>query len=121
VPVNSHDISAGLFVRGLTNLKAQLIKAEEHTAANGIAAADLLNASLAVTAGAAGDASPSPYDLYAYTLAAHIHWAAEGARLAIVRLLGTTHAPDPTILRSQGVQLTMGDFLGNWGANPPVA
>jgi hypothetical protein len=121
-----------------------------------------------------------------YTLAAQVHWAAEGARLAIAKLLGAPSVPaandarsfadlhqrlDATIaylrdlapgdleagldreivvehrrgstrakggqfliafaiphffyhlttaygiLRNQGVQLTMGDFLGNWGAS----
>jgi uncharacterized protein len=28
-----------------------------------------------------------------YTLAAHVHWAAEGARLAITQLLGTPSVP----------------------------
>jgi hypothetical protein len=121
-----------------------------------------------------------------YTLAAQVHWAAEGARLAIAQLLGAPRAPaandaksfadlhqrlDATIaylreiapsdleagldraiaiehrrgsmrssgrqfliafaiphffyhvttaygiLRNQGVELTMGDFLGNWGTS----
>ena len=133
-----------------------------------------------------GVASDAAHDLHAYTLAAHVHWAAEGARLAIARLLGGGAAPtasdarrfsdlydrlDATILalraiapseleagvarpvvfahrygtvsatgeqfllayalphffyhvttaygilRSQGVPLTMGDFLGDWGAD----
>lgn len=130
----------------------------------------------------------SPYDLHAYTLAAHVHWAAEGAKLAIGQVLGTRPVPtlsdatrfsdlydhiDATIahlegiaaadldagldrplvfehrrgsvsstggqfllafaiphfyyhvttaygiLRNRGVGLTMGDFLGNWGAASP--
>jgi uncharacterized protein len=121
-----------------------------------------------------------------YTLAAHVHWAAEGAKLAIAQLLGAPAVPaaneaksfadlherlDATIaylrglapseleagvdrtiviehrrgsmrssgrqfliafaiphffyhvttaygiLRNHGVELTMGDFLGNWGAS----
>jgi uncharacterized protein len=120
-------------------------------------------------------ASDAPNDLHLYTLAAHVHWAAEGAKLAIARLLDATSFADlhqrldaaiaylreiaPSdleagldraiviehrrgsmrssggqflvafavphffyhlttaygILRNQGVQLTMGDFLGNWG------
>ena len=184
MPVDSYDISAGLFVRGLTNLKAQLIKAENHAEANGISAAELLSASLATESRALTAAPSSPFDLHAYTLAAHVHWAAEGARLAMGRLLGTSLSPDATvetsfrdlhrrldatidhlrstapddiepgfartivvearggstsadgsrflagyaiphflyhvttaysILRRQGVQLTMGDFLGSWG------
>jgi hypothetical protein len=121
-----------------------------------------------------------------YTLAAQVHWAAEGAKLAIAHLLGARPVPDANdaksfadlhqrldatmaylreiapsdletgldrtividhprgsmrsnggqfliafaiphffyhvttaygILRNHGVQLTMGDFLGNWGTS----
>jgi uncharacterized protein len=180
MPLNAYDLSAGLFVRGLTNLKMQLMKAEDHAAATGNGEAALLNAQLATD----GVASDAPADLHMYTLAAQVHWAAEGAKLAIAHLLGTPSVPaandaksfadlhqrlDATIvylreiapsdleagldrtvviehrrgsirsngsqfllalaiphffyhvttaygiLRNQGVQLTMGDFLGNWG------
>lgn len=182
--VNAYDLSAGPFVRGLTNLKAQLTKAEAHAASSGSGEAALLDAQLAEDGGVPGVASGA--DLHRYTLAAHVHWAAEGARLAISKLLGATRVPaasdaksfaelhqrlDATIaylreiapgdleagleraiviehrrgsmhssgsqfllafaiphffyhvttaygiLRNQGVQLTMGDFLGNWGAS----
>jgi hypothetical protein len=33
--LNAYDLSAGVFVRGLTNLKLQLTKAEDHAAARG--------------------------------------------------------------------------------------
>jgi hypothetical protein len=180
--LNVYDQSAGLFVRGLTNLKTQLAKAEAHAAATGSGEAVLLDAQLA----APGFASTAPTDLHNYTLAAQVHWAAEGAKLAMARLLGAPAVPaandaksfadlhqrlDATIaylreiapsdleagldrmivvehprgstrarggqfllafavphffyhvttaygiLRNQGVQLTMGDFLGNWGTN----
>jgi hypothetical protein len=183
MPLNAYGLSAGVFVRGLTNLKMQLTKAEGHAAARGGGEAALLDARLA--AQASGVASDALNDLHAYTLAAQVHWAAEGAKLAIARLLGVPSAPaandaknfadlhrrlDATIahlrgiapgdleagldreividhrrgstrssggqfllsfaiphffyhvttaysiLRNQGVQLTMGDFLGNWGA-----
>ena len=179
--LNVYDLSAGLFVRGLTNLKTQLTKAEAHAAASGIGEAALLNAKLAAEERVA---SAAPTDLHMYTLAAQVHWAAEGAKLAIARLLGAPPVPaandeksfadlhqrlDATIsylreiassdleagldrtividhrggsiscsgsqfllayaiphffyhvttaygiLRNQGVQLTMGDFLGSWG------
>ncbi len=179
---DAYDLSAGLFARGLTNLKAQLAKAEAHVAASGMSEAALLDAQLA---GEGGPANASPNDLHAYTLAAQVHWAAEGARLAIAHLLGESAVPaastaksfadlhqhlDATIaylravapsdleagldreiviehrrgssragggrflvamaiphffyhvttaygiLRNQGVQLTMGDFLGNWAS-----
>jgi hypothetical protein len=178
--LNVYDLSAGLFVRGLTNLKTQLTKAEAHAAASGSGEAALLDAQLA----ARGVASGAPHDLHTYTLAVQVHWAAEGAKLAIARLLGAPPVPaandeksfadlhqrlDATIaylreivpsdleagldrtiviehrrgsmsfsggqflvefaiphffyhvttaygiLRNQGVQLTMGDFLGSWG------
>lgn len=181
--LNAYDLSVGLFVRGLTNLKTQLTKAEAHAAATGSGEAALLDTQLG---GVSGMASDAPNDLHRYTLAAQVHWAAEGANLAIAQLLGTPRVPaaneaktfadlhrhlDATIanlreippgdleaglereiviehrrgsmsssggqflvafaiphfyyhvtaaysiLRNQGVPLTMGDFLGNWGAN----
>ncbi|WP_224367395.1 DUF1993 domain-containing protein [Hyalangium versicolor] len=182
--LNAYELSAGLFARGLTNLKTQLTKAEEHAAASGCGETALLDAQLATEG--RGVASAAPADLHMYTLAAQVHWAAEGARLAILRLLGASQVPaandaksfadlhqrlDATIaylreiapsdleagldraiviehrrgsmssngrqfliafaiphffyhvtaaysiLRNQGVRLTMGDFLGNWGAS----
>ena len=179
-----YDLSAGLFVRGLTNLKALLRKAESHVAASGCGEAALLSAQLAPEARVQGVPSHAPGDVHMYTLAVQVHWAAEGARLAIARLLGASPVPSPSdeesfaelqqhldatiaqvrdvspsdleagleraiviehrrgslsfsgdqflrefaiphffyhlttaygILRNQGVQLTMGDFLGSWG------
>jgi len=182
--LNAYDLSAGVFVRGLTNLKTQLTKAEDHAAASGGGEAALLDAQLA--AEGRGVASDAPNDLHRYTLTAQVHWAAEGAKLAIAHLLGAPTAPaandatsfadlhqrlDATIaylreiapseleagldrtiviehrrgsmrasgdqfllafaiphffyhvttaygiLRNQGVPLTMGDYLGNWGTS----
>jgi hypothetical protein len=184
--LNAYDLSAGLFVRGLTNLKMQLTKAEDHAAASGSGEAALLDAQLAADGRLRGVGSDAPTDLHMYTLAAQVHWAAEGAKLAIAQLLGARPVPaandaksfadlhqrlDATIaylreiapsdleagldrtiviehrrgsmrssggqflvafaiphffyhvttaygiLRNQGVQLTMGDFLGNWGTS----
>jgi hypothetical protein len=184
--LNAYDSSAGVFVRGLTNLKAQLLKAEAHAAASGSGEAALLGARLAAEGLMRDVASTPPGDLHMYTLAAHVHWAAEGATLAIAQLLGVPRVPAPSdaksfanleqlldttiaylrdvapsdleagleraiviesrrgstssigrqfllalaiphffyhvataygILRNQGVELTMGDFLGNWGAS----
>ncbi|MEI6665938.1 MAG: DUF1993 domain-containing protein [Chloroflexota bacterium] len=178
--LDAYAQSAGLFVRGLTNLKALLVHAEPHTDASGGGEAVLLGARLAAAASAA------PADLHAYTLAEQVHWAAEGARLAITHLLDAPSVPlasdeksfadlhrriDATIaylrevaasdleagldreivierprgsircsggqflvayaiphfyyhvttaygiLRNEGVQLTMGDFLGDWGTS----
>jgi uncharacterized protein len=184
--LNAYDLSAGLFVRGLTNLKIQLTKAEDHAAASGIGEAALLAAQLTTGGRVRGVGSQAPNDLHMYTLAAQVHWAAEGAKLAIDHLLGAPQLPaandaksfadlhhhlDATIaylreitpsdleagldrtiviehprgsmhssgsqflvafaiphffyhvtaaygiLRNQGVRLTMGDFLGNWGTS----
>lgn len=184
--LNTYDLSAGLFVRGLTNLKTQLTKAEDHAAATGSGEATLLNAQLVEAGGVHGVVNAPPTDLHMYTLAAQVHWAAEGAKLAVAHLLGAPSVPTAnnatsfadlhqhldatiaylqaiapsdleaglartvviehprgsvrsigsqflialaiphffyhmtavyTILRNQGVHLTMGDFLGNWGAS----
>jgi hypothetical protein len=184
VSLDAYDLSAGLFVRGLTNLKTQLTKAESHAAASGSGEAGLLGARLATDTGAGGVPEAGSYDLHRYTLAEQVHWSAEGARLAIGRLLGARPVPAPNearsfadlyqrldttiahlrevdraeleagmerpillehrhgsvqstgsrfliayaiphffyhvtsaygILRNQGVRLTMGDFLGDWG------
>jgi hypothetical protein len=85
--LNAYDLSAGVFVRGLTNLKTQMTKAEAYAAASGRGEAALLAAQLA----AEGRASDAPGDLHGYSLAAQVYWAAEGAKLAIARLLGTSH------------------------------
>jgi hypothetical protein len=90
---SAYDLSAGVFVRGLTNLKTQLIKAEEHAAADAGAEAALLNARLAVGDGMHGVGMGAPNDLHMYTLAGQVHWAAEGATLATARLLGHERAP----------------------------
>lgn len=184
--LNAYDQSVGLFVRGLTNLKSPLAKAEEHAAASGSNEAALLNARLGADQHGPHVATYAPTDLHMYTLADHVHWAAEGARLAISRLVGVRAVPaandaksfaalhqriDATIahlrevtpadlesgldraieiqhprgsvrasggrfllafaiphffyhvttaygiFRNQGVELTMGDFLGNWGSS----
>lgn len=181
--MKAYDLSVGVFVRGLTNLKAQLVKAEAHAAADGGGEAALLGARLATEERVRAVGTPAPNDLHMYSLAAQVHWAAEGAKLAVARLLGESPVPatndaksfadlhqrlDETIahlravspsdleaglarsivlelprgtirstgerfliayanphffyhvttaygiLRNQGVQLTMGDFLGNW-------
>ena len=93
VSLNAYDLSAGVFVRGLTNLKMQLTKAEAHAAASGRDEATLLDAQLARD-GQAGDvARDTQYDLHTYTLAAQVHWAAEGAKLAIAQVLGARPVP----------------------------
>ncbi len=93
MPLNAYDLSAGVFVRGLTNLKSLLTKAEDHAAASGSGEAALLEAQLAAGGRVRGVASDAPTDLHRYTLAAQVHWAAEGAKLAIAQLLGAPAVP----------------------------
>lgn len=90
--LNVYESSAGLFIHGLTNLKTLLNKGEAHIAANGSGEAALLDAKLAAEGGVPGVAS-HPNDVHMYTLAAQVHWAAEGAKLAAARLLGSPAAP----------------------------
>ncbi len=183
--LKAYDASVGVFVRGLTNLKTQLAKAEIYAADSGCGEAALLNARLVAEEDARGQNGDARKDLHMYSLAAQVHWAAEGVKLAIGQLLGAAAAPavndaksfadlqrhlDATIaylresapsaleaglngtiviehprgsvsasgsqfvlafaiphfyyhvtsaygiLRNEGVPLTMGDFLGDWGA-----
>jgi hypothetical protein len=72
------DVSADLFVRGLGNLKGILGKGEAHAVSRGLEPGALLGARLA------GDM---------YDLATQVHWAADGAKLALDRLFGVTGAP----------------------------
>lgn len=71
--IKTLDASVGLFVRGLTNLDALLIKGEAHASPR-----SLLDARLAD-------------DMY--TLATQAHWASEGAKLAVHKLLGVESTP----------------------------
>jgi hypothetical protein len=81
MPLNVHDASVGVFVRGLTSLKVLLTKGEAHAQAAGIDPADLLGTELA----------PGMYNL-----AVQVHWAAQGAQIAVERLMGATAAPPVT-------------------------
>jgi len=78
--LTAYDLSVAVFVRGLTNLKSCLSKAEEHAAAKGLDPVELIHARLAE-------------DMY--DLATQVHWAAAGAMLAVDRLAGETHTPPP--------------------------
>jgi hypothetical protein len=68
--LKAFDVSAAVFVRGLTNLKTLLQKGEAH--------------GTRVTACLA----PGMQDL-----AAQVHWASEGSKLALNRVLGVSEAP----------------------------
>jgi hypothetical protein len=78
MPLNARESSTALFVRGLTNLKSILKKAEAHATEKSIDPSELFNARLA------GDMND---------LATQVHWAAEGAKLAAARLIGAEIAP----------------------------
>jgi uncharacterized protein len=85
--LDAHAHSAGLFARGLVNLKAMLVTAEAQAKASSRGEAALLEARLSA------DPSGAAADLHGYALAAQVHWAAEGARLAIGHLLGAPSVP----------------------------
>ena len=76
--IKAFDCSVGIFVRGLTQLKGMLAKGEAHASSHGIEPDSLLTARLAD-------------DMY--PLAAQAHWATEGAKLIVHRLLGVAPAP----------------------------
>lgn len=85
--LKAFDVSVAVFVRGLTSLKVLLSKAEAHAAAHGTDPASLLHAQLA----------DGMYDL-----AVQAHWASEGAKLAVARLLGVEATPLADAGRSFG-------------------
>jgi hypothetical protein len=78
--MKAFDLSVGVFVRGLTNLKVQLRKGEAHASSSGVDPGSLMTAKLAD-------------DMY--NLAVQVHWAGEGAKLAVHRLLGVAIASTP--------------------------
>lgn len=71
--LQAFDVSAGVFVRGLTNLTTVLTKGEAH--------------GTKVTACLA----PGMQDL-----AEQVHWASEGSKIALDRVLGVSRAPAPS-------------------------
>ncbi len=71
--LQAFDVSAGVFVRGLTNLKTVLTKGEAHGAK--------------VTASLVEGMQD---------LAAQVHWASEGSKLALDRTLGVSQPPAPS-------------------------
>ena len=93
MPLSAYDLSAGLFIRGLSNVKTLLTKAEAQIADEGSDEAALLAAQLAAQGRVHSMASDAPSDLHMYTLTMQVHWAAEGAKLSIARLLGAPAVP----------------------------
>ena len=83
--LSAYDLSAGMFARGLTGLKTVLRKGEAHAAAGGRPPAALIDAQLATDMN---------------NLAVQVHWAAEGAKLAVARLLGAAPAVSPNDAKS---------------------
>lgn len=83
--LKTFDLSVGVFVRGLTNLKGMLAKGEAHASSRGMEPGSLLTAHLA----------DGMYDL-----AVQVHWSSEGARLAVDRLLGIASRPPATEART---------------------
>ncbi len=82
MPLNAHDVSVALFARGLTNLKSLLMKGEAHASTNGVNPTELLQGQLA-------------HDMY--NLAVQVHWAADGAKLAVARVVGVTMLPSTDV------------------------
>jgi uncharacterized protein len=95
------EVSVGLFVRGPTNLKLLLMKAEDHARALGLEPSVLLSARLA------GDM---------YDLSVQVHWAAEGAKLAVQRLLGVVATvPSPEAKNFGELQLRLDAAIAQVG------
>lgn len=78
MPISVHEMTVAVLARGLTNLKTIVNKGEAHAAAQQRAPGELLAARLA-------------QDMY--DLGGQVFWAAEGARLAGARLVGTVTSP----------------------------
>jgi uncharacterized protein len=99
--LNASEVSVGLFSRGLTNLKRLLTKAEDHALSIGAEPGSLLTARLAD-------------DMY--DLALQVHWAAEGAKLAVQRLLGGVATTLPPEAKSFGeLQLRLDATIAQLG------
>ncbi|WP_394835923.1 DUF1993 domain-containing protein [Pendulispora rubella] len=90
MPLEAYDLTVAVFVRGLTNLKVCLSKAEAHASASGLDPLALIHARLA-------------QDMY--DLATQVHWAADGAKIAIDRLAGADGAPPPAAERKSFAEL----------------
>ena len=70
--LEAFDVSVGVFVRGLTGLKKVLAKGEAHGAQVTVCLVDGMQ-----------------------DLAAQVHWASEGSKMALDRVLGVARAPAP--------------------------
>jgi hypothetical protein len=70
--LQAFEVSAAVFVRGLTNLKTILTKGEAHGAKVTASLIDGMQ-----------------------DLAAQVHWASEGSKLALDRVLGVAQGPAP--------------------------
>ncbi len=105
--MKAFDVSVAVFVRGLTNLKALLTKGESHALSRGTDPAALLGARLAD-------------DMY--TLATQVHWAGEGAKLAVHRLINAEPAARADDARSfAALHERIDETIGDLGAVVPAA
>src|SRR5438045_2456370 len=80
MPLSAYDASVALFVRALRSVKTLLNKAQAHAAARALDPRELLDAQLS------GDMNG---------FGTQVYWAAEGARLALARLLDNASPPPP--------------------------
>lgn len=78
MPISAYESTVAVLLRGLTNLKTVLAKGEAYAVEKQLNPSELIGARLA-------------QDMY--DLAGQVHWAAEGARLAAARLVGTATSP----------------------------
>jgi len=105
--VKAFEVSAALFVRGLANLKGMLQKGEAHAIATGKEPGSLLGARLAE-------------DMY--DLAIQAHWACEGAKLAIGRLLDVPSTPRSEEARTfDGIYERLDDAIAHLAKVDPEA
>lgn len=98
--LQAFDVSAAVLTRGLTNLKTVLTKGEAH--------------GTKVTASLAEGMQD---------LAAQVHWASAGSKLALDRLLGVAQAPVPTASATTYAELqaSVDDALSYLAALDPAA
>lgn len=105
--INAFDASAGVFVRGLGHLRGCLAKGAAHAQETGRDPASLLQARLA------DDMND---------LAVQAHWSAEGAKIAVARLLGLEGAAVPEPARTfDAIDARLEASIVTLGATSPEA
>jgi len=97
--LQAFDVSAAMFVRGLTNLKTVLTKGEAH----GVKVTACLVEGM-------------------QDLAAQVHWASEGSKLALDRVLGVSQAPAaPSATTFDDLHTSIDSAIAYLGAIDPAA